>query len=153
MDSSSRGSDKRLGKTQCAMCKLQLRTTQPENQIMAPLLEIRLKMSMRAFAHTAVDYGGPFITAQGRGRRREKRYLCLFTCLNTKTVHSEMGYGLGTDTFSNAFYRISNRRGLPETLLSDNGANFVGSHKELKNLVEELDYNKIRRSLTNNEVK
>ena len=65
---------------------------------MAPLPEIRLPMSMRAFAQTAVDYGGAFITVQGRGKRRQKRYLSLFTCLSTRAVHLEIAYGLDTDS-------------------------------------------------------
>ena len=61
---------------------------------MAPLPQIRLRFSLRAFAQTAVDYGGPFITVQGRRTRRQKRYLCLFTCLATRAVHLEMAYAL-----------------------------------------------------------
>jgi len=38
-------------------------------QIMAPY---RLMTSMRAFARTTVDYGGPFVTMQGRGGKGEK---------------------------------------------------------------------------------
>ena len=40
---------------------------------MAPMPEICLKTPLHAFACTAVDFGGPFITVQGRGKRREKR--------------------------------------------------------------------------------
>ena len=43
----------------------------------------RLETSLKAFTKVAVDFGGPFSTVQGRGRRREKRYLCLFTCLKS----------------------------------------------------------------------
>ena len=65
---------------QCkALCRR--RKSKPCSQIMAPLPTSRLKPSLRAFARSAVDFAGPFITVQGRGKRREKRYLCLFTCL------------------------------------------------------------------------
>ena len=74
-------------------------------QIMAPLLQFRLRFSLRAFTQTAVDYSGPFITMQGRRSRRQKRYLCLFTCLATRAVHLEMAYARDTDSFLNAFYR------------------------------------------------
>ena len=55
----------------------------PASQMMAPLPKRRLDMSMHAFAHCAIDFGGPIITVQGRGKRREKGYLCLFTSLAT----------------------------------------------------------------------
>ena len=69
---------------------------------------------------TAVNFGGPFITVQGRGKRREKRYLCLFTCLSSRPVNVEVAFGLDTDSFLNAFYRMVNRRGLPKEVISDN---------------------------------
>ena len=34
---------------------------------------------------------------------------------------------------------MTNRRGLPEEMLSDNGTNFVGAERELRELVEQLD--------------
>lgn len=69
------------------------------SQIMAPLPDIRVSMPLRAFAHTAVDYAGPYITKQGRGKNRIKRYMCIFTCLASRAVHLEMAYGLETDSF------------------------------------------------------
>ena len=68
-------------------------------QIMAPLPLARLETSMRAFTKTAVDFAGPFVTVQGRGKRRQKRYLCLFTCMTTRAFHLELAYGLDTDSF------------------------------------------------------
>ena len=57
-----------------------------------------------------------------------------------------MAYGLDTDLFLNAFYRMANRRGLPRGMLSDNGGNFVKANKELRQLVEVLDQDRIRAS-------
>ena len=133
----------------CMMCKR--RKAKTAQQIMAPLPKIRLSVPLRAFAHTAVDFAGPFITVQGRGKRRMKRYLCLFTCLTTRAVHLEMAYGLDTSSFLNAFYRMVNRRGLPVKMLSDRGTNFIGAEKELKELVNELmkSKNKIKESTAN----
>ena len=68
---------------------------------------------------------------QGRGKRREKRYLCLFTCLTSRAVHLEMAYGLDVDSFMRTFTRMTDRRGLPKEIISDNGTNFVGANKEL----------------------
>ena len=70
---------------ECNECRR--RKAKAAKQVMAPLPQIRLRLSLRAFAQTAVDFGGPFLTIQGRGRRRQKRYLCLFTCLSMRAVH------------------------------------------------------------------
>ena len=70
---------------------------------MAPLPLNRLTTSLRAFARVGVDFAGPFITVQGRGKRRQKRYLCLFTCLACRAVHLEIAYGLDVDSFLTAF--------------------------------------------------
>ena len=101
---------------------------------MAPLPELRTQKSLRAFSQTAIDFVGPFYTKQGRGKTRHNRYLCLFTCLGTRAVHLEIAYGLDTDSFLNAFFRMVSRRGLPKDVLSDNGTNFVGANNELKEL-------------------
>ena len=58
---------------ECATCKRR-KAKQPE-QIMAPLSANRLKPSAKAFVRTAVDFAGPFITKQGRGKSRCKHYL------------------------------------------------------------------------------
>jgi len=104
---------------------------------MAPLPLNRLKTSLQAFTRAAVDFAGLFVTVQGRGKRREKQYLCLFTCLASRAVHLEMAYGLDIDSFLSAFYRMTNRRGMPEEI-SDNGTNFVTAEKELRKLTSEI---------------
>ena len=135
----------------CSLCQ-RLKAT-PGKQVMAPLPEIRTGVSMHAFSRSSVDFAGPFETKQGRGKVRQKRYLCLFTCLETRAVHLEMAYSLSTDAFLNAFYRMTARRGMPEVLVSDNGTNFVGAHNELKDLVNALDAEKIQNQTSNHGVK
>ena len=137
--------------SQCYECKR--RKAKAATQIMAPLPRIRFKFPLRAFARAAVDYGGPFFTIQGRGKKRSKRYLCLFTCLTSRAVHLEMAFGLDTDSFLNAFYRMVNRRGIPTEMLSDNGTNFVGAKRELEELVNKLDKEKIKQSTANKGIK
>ena len=108
------------------------RKAKPASQVMAPLPRIRVKEPLRASSKIAVDFAGPFFTIQGRGKARQKRYLCLFTCLLSRAVHLELAFGLDTDAFLNAFYRMVNRRGLPQEVVSDNEGNFVGAEKELR---------------------
>ena len=141
----------REAETRCNECKR--RKAKSATQIMAPLPALRLKQPLRAFARTGVDFAGPFITRQGRGKKRTKRYLCLFTCLVSRAVHLEIAYGMDTDSFLNAFYRTVNRRGLPNEVLSDNGTNFVGGNSELKDLINSLDKDKINTSTANKGIK
>ena len=56
---------------------------------------------------------------------------------------------MNTDSFLNAFSRMASRRGIPEVMFSDNGGNFVKADKELKNLVNQLDYEKIKQTTAN----
>ena len=136
---------------ECDECRR--RKAKASQQIMAPLPLARVQTSLRAFTRTSVDFGGPFITIQGRGKRREKRYLCLFTCLATRAVHLEIAFGLTTDSFLNAFYRMANRRGLPDEVYSDNGTNFIGADRELQALLSQVDNHKIQESVANKGVK
>ncbi|XP_033104029.1 uncharacterized protein LOC117106725 [Anneissia japonica] len=87
---------------ECNECKR--RNAKPVQPKMAPLPKYRLGGSLRAFTHISVDFGGPIITVQGRGRARVKRYLCLFTCLEVRAVHLEMTWSLHTESFLNAFF-------------------------------------------------
>ena len=119
------------------------RKAKAARQIMAPLPLSRLMASTRAYTRTAVDFGGPYITVQGRGKRREKRNLCLFTCMAIRAVHLEIAFGLDTDAFLNAFYRMASRRGVPEEMYSDNGTNFKGTDNELRLLVAQLNNEKV----------
>lgn len=125
----------------CTGCK-RLKA-QTSHQIMAPLPMTRTEKSMRAFAYCSVDFGGPFLTKQGRGKARQKRYLCLFTCHSSRAVHLEMALNMDTDSFLNAFYRMTCRRGTPKEIFSDNGTNFVGAYHELKELYEQINKEKI----------
>lgn len=126
----------------CPGCRRRF-TGKPAGQMMAPLPKSRLQCPLRAFERVGVDYGGPYLTKQGRGKTRAKRYLCLFTCLSTRAVHLEMAYSMDTDSFINAFTRMVSRRGTPKYIISDNGTNFVGAERELRELVEALDQDKI----------
>ena len=126
---------------ECNECKK--RRNKPACQIMAPLPKTRLRFTFRPFAQTAVDFAGPLYTVQGRRKPRQKGWLCLFTCLETRAVHLEMAWGLDTDTFLNAFTRFTSRRGVPKEVISDRGTNFVGAVGELKKLVSQLGRQKL----------
>ena len=120
-------------KYQCFLCRRKRRTL---TQQMAPLPSERC-VSLRAFDQAGVDFAGPFVVKIRRVS--DKRYLCLFTCLQTRAVHLEMTYSMDTSGFLMAFSRMVARRGKPSKVTSDNGSNFIGGEGELRALVEALD--------------
>ncbi|XP_064631640.1 uncharacterized protein LOC135489935 [Lineus longissimus] len=111
-------------------------------QLMAPLPDFRVTIPVRAFSRCGVDYAGPFFVKISR-KTSAKRYICLFTCTTSRAVHLEVAYSLDTSSFLNAFFRMVARRGKPEFVVSDNGTNFVGANRELKELVQAMDQSKI----------
>ena len=120
---------------------------------MAPIAALTFKEPLRAFTKTGLDFAGPFITKQRRGNKRTKRYLFLFTCLLCGAVHLEMACGMDTNSFLNAFYRKVNRRGLQLKVLSDNETNIVGENTELKELINKLEKDEIKRSTAKKGIK
>ena len=86
-----------------------------------------------AFTNVRVDYFGPFNVKIGR--RNEKRWCCLFTCLTVRVVHIEVVTNLDTDSCLNAILRFIARRGKPSTIISDNGTNFVGAEGKIAEYV------------------
>jgi hypothetical protein len=137
---------------ECNECKRRFRG-KPSQQQMAPLPSIRLEVTMKPFTNCAVDFAGPFFTMQGRGKSRVKRYLSLFVCLQTRCVHLEMSWSLETDGFLKALTRMVARQGWPRDMLSDNRTNFVGGNNELRELVQQLDQDKIQRMTANNGIR
>ena len=123
--------------SQCRFCRR--KKFKPCTQIMAPLLVQRCKGSLQLFSYTSVDFAGPFLTRQTGRRAKEKRYLCLFTCLEVRAVHLEMTYSLETDAFINALQRFIRRRGVPVKIYLDNGRTFVGAERELKEQLKKVN--------------
>ena len=83
----------------------------PVQQQMAPGPQIRIQTTTRPFTNCAVDFAGPYLTVQGRGRTLCKLYRCLFLYLQTHCCHLEMATSLEIGAFLNAFVRIAARRG------------------------------------------
>ncbi|XP_037808301.1 uncharacterized protein LOC119601437 [Lucilia sericata] len=82
---------------------------QVKSQIMAALPKERSTLSL-PFSHTGVDFAGPF---------------------QIKAIHLEACSSLASEAFLAAFARFIARRGLPKSVMSDNGTNFIGANKSL----------------------
>lgn len=121
----------------CWPCKR--RSAKPIPPLMASLPVHRLTPSRPAFNFTGIDYFGPLtVRVGGRGRRHEKRWISLFTCLTTRAVHLEVSDGLNLEEFLLCFTRFTSLRGKPEVIYSDNGTNLVAAEQELRQALEEL---------------
>ena len=106
---------------------------------MSPLPIHRLTPYVSPFCHTGVDFFGPVLVKMGgRGRRQEKRWVAVFTCLNTRAIHLEIAESLSSDTFLSCMVRFSAVRGKPRVMYSDNGLNFVGAEREMRQEWEAL---------------
>ncbi|XP_055604250.1 uncharacterized protein LOC129752501 [Uranotaenia lowii] len=112
----------------CQFCKNQ--SAKPKPPRMADLPSTRLAAYTRPFSYMGVDYFGPMEVSVGR--RVEKRWGVLATCLTTRGVHIEVAHTLNTASCIMAIRNIIARRGTPIEIISDCGTNFVGASKELK---------------------
>lgn len=105
--------------------------------IMGNLPTSRIEPSL-PFLKVSVDYGGPYIIRdrRGRGYKTNKAYIAIFVCMATKAVHIELISGLDTAAFLSAYRRFISRRGKPGEMLSDNGTTFHGANNEISQLYE-----------------
>ncbi|CAK1547419.1 unnamed protein product [Leptosia nina] len=118
----------------CQTCIM--RRASPVTPPMGDLPEERLRHGTHPFTCTGVDYFGPMTITVAR--RNEKRWGALFTCLTTRAIHLELVPTLSTDSMIMALRRFAARRGAPRVLYSDNGTNFIGANRELKEAWEAL---------------
>ena len=135
----------------CKPCKMNF--GRPRPAVMAPLPSVRVSNPMKTFFHVGVDYAGPFFTLKGRGQARNKRWLCLFTCLVTRAVHLELAYGMNTDNFLMALNNFVARRGKVELIWSDRGTNFRGAQREIRELLQQLSEDELQEHLATKGIK
>ncbi|XP_062704467.1 uncharacterized protein LOC134286808 [Aedes albopictus] len=121
----------------CVWCKVH--RCRPGTPRMAPLPVQRITPHLRAFSYVGVDYLGPFDVTVGR--RTEKRWIALFTCMVTRAVHLEVAHGLTTQSCLMAIHRFIARRGWPVEFFSDNGTNLRGASKEVMEATQGISDN------------
>ena len=121
--------------SRCIACRI--RKAVPFNPTMANLPAGRMAYRLRPYTFCGLDYFGPIQVKIGR--RREKRWGALFTCLTTRAIHIELAHTLTADSTIMALQRLAARRGTPVRIYSDNGTNFHRAEKELKEAVKGID--------------
>ncbi|XP_039285431.1 uncharacterized protein LOC120351623 [Nilaparvata lugens] len=92
------------------------------------------------FLKAAVDLAGPFTVKESIRPKAltYKAYFALFVCLATKACHIEVLTSLSSEEFINTLHRFVSRRGLPKEIFCDQGTNFKGAARRLKEIVEFL---------------
>ncbi|XP_073821397.1 uncharacterized protein [Musca autumnalis] len=129
----------------CQHCKnLSANPVMPQ---MSTLPKARLASFERPFTYVGIDYFGPlYVTV---GRRKEKRWGVLFTCLTVRAVHIEIAYSLDTSSCVMCINNFIARRGIPNEIYTDNGTNFKATAKifspeskafDLKDMASMLDH-------------
>lgn len=129
--------------SKCVVCK-RFRGMASE-QKMADLPLERITPDHPPFTNVGVDYFGPIEVK--RGRTNVKRYGVIFTCMASRAVHLEVAYSLDTDGCINALRRFISRRGQVVHIRSDNGTNFIGANRELKEAISAWNIHRIEREL------
>ena len=97
------------------------------------------------FTYCEVDHSGPFIVIEGR--KESKHYGVLFTCMASRAIHLKIANSLKTDSLMNALRRFISCRGPICQLRSDQGTNFVGARRELKQALAKMDQQMIKAKL------
>ena len=61
----------------------------------------------------------------------QKPHIVIFVCFSTEAIHIGLVPALITSAYIAGLIRFVSRRGLPSTIYSDNGTNFIGARNEL----------------------
>lgn len=118
----------------CITCRqIRAKPTVPE---MGQLPASRITAYVTPFHFTGLDYFGPLTVTVGR--RHEKRWVALFTCMVTRACHIEVVSTLSTSSAIMAMIRFMNIRGVPKEINCDNATCFHGADNELREFKEQL---------------
>uniref|UniRef100_A0A5S6Q742 Integrase catalytic domain-containing protein n=1 Tax=Trichuris muris TaxID=70415 RepID=A0A5S6Q742_TRIMR len=105
---------------------------------MAELPMERLAVGCPPFHHMSVNYFG-LILVKSERNRCVKRYGIIFICLTIRAVCLDIAQSLSTEDFLLVLRRFVSLYGMPESVYSDNGRNFVGAARELMRTVQALN--------------
>lgn len=138
----------------CVKCaRYSAQNVQP---IMGDLPAARVQPAL-PFVKVGVDYAGPFLMKdrRGRGCKVIKCWVAVFVCFSTRAIHLELILSLSSDDFLQAFNRFISRRGKPSEVFSDNGTNFIRANKDIQLLETFFQENssKISKSVTDRGIK
>ncbi|XP_062711168.1 uncharacterized protein LOC134289404 [Aedes albopictus] len=96
----------------------------------------QLTPNLLPFSYVGVHYLGLFDVILGR--RMEKRWIALFSCLVTRVVHLEVAHGLTMQSCLMAVHRFIGRNGWPVDFFSNSRTNLRGASKEVVEYVQSI---------------
>lgn len=132
-------------RTTCYFCKN--RNVKPIPPLMGQLPKSRLSPFIRPFSFVGVDCFGPMEVVNGR--KIEKRWGVLYTCLTVRAIHIEIANSLSADSFIMSLKRFMIRRGTPIKITCDNGTNFRGGSQELARELKNIDPIRLQNEFSN----
>ena len=109
---------------------------------MSNLPNDRLSLGEKPFNKVGVDYFGPLLvklSKQTQSNQATAKRFSFFTCLTTQAVHLEIAGDMSTDSFILALSWFVSWRGPIDIIRSDNGTDFIGAERELRNTLKQLD--------------
>ncbi|XP_053699242.1 uncharacterized protein LOC128746219 [Sabethes cyaneus] len=133
----------------CQFCRI--RNTKPQPPMMGDLPSMRMKAFIRPFSYVGIDYFGPMPVLVGR--RVEKRWGVLITCMTVRAVHIEIAHSLSAESCIFAIRNFVTRRGMPLEIISDRGTNFIGASRELRDALDKMNQNKVIESFVSSQTK
>ena len=105
----------------CPQC-IRFKTAQPFTLPPMPSWSKERVSKSFPFRFVGLDYFGPLnVSVSGS---TQKMCVSLFSCLTTRAMHLERVVGCSSSEFLKALIRFVSRRGCPEQIISDNGAQF-----------------------------
>ena len=128
----------------CLTCQRQDKL--PQIQRMGDLPTDRLKI-IAPFETSGLDIFGPFPVRHG-GRGTCKRWVLLITCFITRAICLLPVKDLTTTTIINALVKMSAQFPSLRKIYSDNGSNFRGTERTLREAIAQWDQNEVNEKLS-----
>ena len=122
----------------CSRCNRYKASTY--SPMMGQLPDFRVN-ERKPFSMVGLDFAGPVMLRpyNNRGKMTVKGYIALFVCTATKAVHLELIMSLSVESLILGLRRLLARRGKCDTIISDNGRNFLGCRNVLVEFAKHIE--------------
>lgn len=121
----------------CLECRIA--NAKPVAPLMGDIPFTRLALSKNVFKYAMADLLGP-LTVKISKFKTDKRYVLVYSCLTTRSLHLELIESLDSNATLRALSNTFNLRGAPTRICTDNGTNFIGGNNIMQKNHE--DWNK-----------